>query len=195
MKALTVTVASLSSQMSTVMGRISDNTSPETSNPNASSSPFTREKLFLEMREFDERKKRADSIIVRGIEASNASVFASTFKDVCTYLGEANAVVSDIFCVSSANKIFRLKIPDKTTRQNLLTKSNTLKDHNIFGGVFLSRDLTYMQRSELREKRAAERLRVRNADSVAEPSEVLHSQIDQASHPSLPPPQGAQGFQ
>lgn len=103
-----------------------------------------------DVREFLERDKRRDSVIIRGIPSTNLH---ASFPEVAKYLcPDLNITLSGVVPIKP--NLIRAKIIDSLHRSELLTKSRNLAG-SPFSSVFISRDLTYKQRQELREKRAA----------------------------------------
>ena len=49
--------------------------------------------------------------------------------------------------------MFRVNVPSRTIKQQLLTEANKLKNHPSFSNIFISRDLTFKQREELKLRR------------------------------------------
>ena len=119
-----------------------------------SESGISRSDLYAEMWEFEERKKRASSVIVRGIQANNATDYADKFKVVLQFLLGSEPQVSNIYCISADKKIYRVTFSDKATRVNIMNVARNLKDSAEHKHIFISRDLTFSQREELRSKRA-----------------------------------------
>ena len=60
-------------------------------------------------------------------------------------------VLSDI--IPDGNKFVRAKILNREDKLYLLTSSSKLKNSDLYGNVYISRDLTYQQRSELKIRR------------------------------------------
>ena len=126
--------------------------SPEPPAPR-SESAISRNELYTEMWEFDERKKRVSSVIVRGIQANNETDFLDKFREVVQVLLSASPQISDTYCISAEKKNFRVTFRDKATRVNIMSVARNLKDSPEYKHVFISRDLTFSQREEIRSKR------------------------------------------
>ena len=105
-----------------------------------------------EVIELYERRKRLDSVIVRGINAQDNAQFSTRFATVTQHLLNTRVVFSDVKCINRENKIYRLKIQNLDTRKALLEKAKSFKDSEI-SGVFISKDLTYAQRQDLYRRR------------------------------------------
>ena len=114
-----------------------------------------RESLFAEFHEYDERKKRRESIIVRGIAAANETEFITTFDKISLAILGRSVQPDNIVCINHQTNLYRIKIVDNDTRRSILTNAKKLRDTDDFKNVFLSRDLTYLQRQELRARRVA----------------------------------------
>ena len=101
-------------------------------------------------RELLERDKRRDSIIIRGIPSDNIQAsFTEIVQFLCLNL---NIVLSDV--VPLRPNLVRAKILVLLHWSELLSRSRNMAVSQ-FQSVYISRDLTYRQRQELREKRAA----------------------------------------
>ena len=107
--------------------------------------------------------KMKSSVIVKGLDAPNVSQFRNQFLPVAQYVLGSNASVniSDVVCISAEKKLFRFKMDDQVARADLLRKSSCLKN-SIFSGIFINRDLTYVQRKELFKRRQDRRSDVQN---------------------------------
>ena len=116
----------------------------------------SRDSLFSEFREYEERKKRRESLIVRGIVAANDSEFSRKFGGVSSAIVGNNVVPESIVCINRQNHLYRIKIADDEVRRNILINSKKLKDDNTYKNVYLSKDLTYLQRQEQRARRASD---------------------------------------
>ena len=123
---------------------------PSTSN----NSVVTRESLYTEFRESEKRKKRKDSLIVRGIVASNDDEFRAIFGRVSKIVTGTVLQTENVYRIPSQSGMFRIKIPDTETRRKILLNAKNLKDHENFKNVYISRDLTFVQRQEFRARRA-----------------------------------------
>ena len=119
-----------------------------------------RQNLYVELREFEERKKRVNSLIVRGIDGPSDNDFAGKFGEVCLSLIGSRPEFNDIYCINRDRKLYRITIMDREKKIALLSNAKDLKNNDQFKNIYISRDLTYSQRQELRSKRAEERDRV-----------------------------------
>ena len=119
-----------------------------------SESGISRNDLYTEMWEFEERKKRASSVIVRGIQANNITDFADKFRVVFQFLLGLEPQISNIYCISADKKIYRVTFKEKATRVNIMNVARNLKDNGEHKHIFISRDLTFSQREEIRSRRA-----------------------------------------
>ena len=100
-----------------------------------------------------ERAKRQQSIIIKGMHAQSPSDLARKFGELSLSFTGTRVVLSDVVSIPNHTDLFRAKIMDEDDRKLVLEKAKTLKDteHN---DVFIRRDLTYAQRKDLRERRA-----------------------------------------
>ena len=168
-KGLAETVANLTQQMTLLI-----------SNPpqqQQNSGTFTRESLYTEMREFEERKKRSDSLIIRGVQTGDVSDFSNSFGDICRVLINKTPIINDVFCIDSGRGIFRLKVLDREDRIAILSNAKNLKNIDQLRNVYISRDLTYSQRQELFKKRSEARSQAQSNSQLtgAEQSSSLNS--------------------
>ena len=128
---LTETVLSLNSQGQTQ----NLNTSPANNQTNG---PIDRKELYSEFYEFEERKKRSKSVIVRGITAQDNSEFSSTFTSVCSYLlPDAPPLSGDLFCIDREKKIYRVNLSTKEAKIALLENAKKLEGHPSFGRIYI----------------------------------------------------------
>ena len=148
-KSLAQTIANLSCKVDSL---VNSQQSPQTPSQNP---PISRESLFIEFHEFEERKKRKDSIIVRGITASNNEEFKTVFTGVSRELVGRVITLTDVHCISQQRKMYRVRIGIKNDRAEILENSKRLKDNPNYKNVFISRDLTYSQRQAILARRNA----------------------------------------
>ena len=106
------------------------------------------------MWEFEEIKKRASSIIVKGLDANNIHEFNDKFRVVYQFLLHSSPQITSTYCIDGAKKIYRVTFQNKTTRVDILREAKKLAESS-HKDIFLSRDLTYTQRQEMKARRAA----------------------------------------
>ena len=106
-----------------------------------------------EIREMREREKRVTSVIVRGIDVTSDDDFGAAFDPIANHLLGSSLNFSSIDCINRQKKLYRIKIDDYTTRRTLLQHAKNLKNSR-YSHIYINRDLTYMQRKELAERRA-----------------------------------------
>ena len=126
-------------------------------NPLAGISPEPdqlRALIRREAREMEERQKRRESIIIRGIEAQTVDSFLPVFNRISEFLIGTYATPTNIMCIDKDKRLFRAKINDDSVRKQLLDNAKKLRT-SPFLNVYLNRDLTYQQRGEMRARRAA----------------------------------------
>ena len=109
------------------------------------------EDFLRSVREINERDKRKQSVVLRGLGDVSVEEAAHRFGDVCTFLGVGNVSITEI--VKIGNSLFRGTIGNDENRLRLLSESRRLKD-SIHGNIYIQRDLTYMQRQQLIERRS-----------------------------------------
>ena len=136
----------------------SQHTNPDLTNPrnpdpaNAPGGDY-RSVIRQEMREMQERAKRRQSVIIKGIQARSAADFISKFGDLSESFAGTRVELSGVTPIPNHSDLFRAKILDDDHRRLVLDRAKTLKDTEN-DNVFIRRDLTFAQRKELRERRA-----------------------------------------
>ena len=144
--ALAASVSQLTNQITALA------TTTAASTPSSLGQGIDRETLHAEFREYEERKKRTNSLIVRGIPTGNQQVFRTTFARVCQKL-DKTVSVSDVVPLGTGGNLCRIQVLNKDERFALLASSKNLKNCSEFSNVYISRDLTFNQRRDLARKR------------------------------------------
>ena len=116
-----------------------------------------RESLYAELREFDERKKRRDSLIFKGAKSRNNTEFSNTFAEICSQITGSSSDPDEVYCINSQSGMYRVKVRDESVRRSILQNASKLKDSQNFKQIYISRDMTFIQRQELRAARATRR--------------------------------------
>ena len=155
-------VQSLATTVSTMMQQITKLTeSVQTLTDRAHSSQVSLndEDLFIKFHEFEDRKRRRDSIIVRGIIAENITPFINTFQAITEEITGNRTVPSqaDIHTIAADRNLFRVTVSNRDVRVSILQNARKLKDSANFSGVFISRDLTFQQRQAAKTRREESR--------------------------------------
>ena len=165
-KALSINMASLSLNVTklseTVIGLSTQNQNQVSRNSASAqpSSQIDRNELYSEFYEFEERKKRAKSIIVRGVSATDNAQFGDTFTAVCSYLLPSMPAASgDVVCIDREKKLYRVNLHTREAKIGLIENAKKLANHPTWGGIYISRDLTWTQRQAQMQKRAQARQR------------------------------------
>ena len=104
------------------------------------------EDFLRSVREINEREKRKNSIILRGLGDVSVEDASNKFNDLCTFLALENIVMTDI--VKVGNHLFRGTVAAVESRMRLLSEARRLKG-SVHGNVYIQRDLTYLQRQQL----------------------------------------------
>ena len=176
-KALSVNMAVLAQNVTklseTVISMNTQSRSPANNNSVVSqpNNQIDRKELYSELFEFEERKKRAKSIIVRGVSANDNTQFGDIFTAVCSYLLPNMPPVSgDVVCIDREKKLYRVELHTREAKIGLLENAKKLAGHHDWGSIYISRDLTWTQRQAQVQIRAQARQR-RNQDR--RPSAVL----------------------
>ena len=89
---------------------------------------FSRESLYTEMREFEERKKRRESLIIRGVRGASDEEFSQTLITLSQTLINSNVTPDKIYCINRESGMFRVSIRDSDVRRDILFNSRLLKD-------------------------------------------------------------------
>ena len=175
-------------------------------NPNQSGNPGAmpvsgppsteyRKVVREELRELQEQQKRRSSLVIRGLGAGTASAAISAFEQVSQYLTNQKVTLTDVVRIPSESDLFRGKVTDDDARRLILEKSKQLKDAPRYGSVFIRRDLTFKQRSELKAKRDAT-VRTNSStipNSTIPPQPVGPAVTPPARTPEQHPSNGAHG--
>ena len=112
-----------------------------------------RSVIRQEMREIQERSKRRQSVIIKGMHATSARDLISQFANLSDSFTGTRVELSDVTPIANHSDLFRAKILDDDHRKLVLDRAKTLRDSE-HAHVFIRRDLTFAQRKELRERRA-----------------------------------------
>ena len=107
-----------------------------------------------ELKEMKERDKRRQSVIIKGLKASSSDDLAAKFEQLTEQVMGTKIGISDISPIPGHSQIYRAKIMNDDLRKTVLEKAKTLRNAD-FNSVYISRDLTYAQRSELFTRRKA----------------------------------------
>ena len=150
-RSIAQSVAALTTQVAVLISKISS--APALSQTNGSCN-FHRESLYAEMREFNERSKRRDSLIIRGSGAESDARLRAVLNEVGGVIMGNSIEPDSVHCINRVNSLYRVEIKCSDIRNRLLADSRKLKDTN-FSHIFISHDLTYLQRQERRDNRAA----------------------------------------
>ena len=164
-QSLAQTVAGLSSQVQQLS---TQRVTPSSSGVSQPASGLSREALYTELFEFEERKKRRASVVIRGTKAKTVNELRSVFSNLCTNLTGSPYDPDDVHCINRDTGMFRVKVADLSVRDELILNAPKLKDLHQYKHIFISRDLTYNQRQEQRARRASRRNQDNNPRSPAD---------------------------
>ena len=87
----------------------------------------TSDSLFAEFHEFDERKKRKESIVVRGIVAANEAEFSKIFGRISSVILGKSVAPDSVVCINHQANLYRIKISDNETRRNISINAKKLQ--------------------------------------------------------------------
>ena len=207
--------ANMNQLSSTVNMLLNDREKKEQPVPNSQTPPqnleptLAKKDLYTELWEFEERKKRVSSVIVRGTSCNSQAEFSNKFQRILNHLLNANPPITGTHCICPEKKIYRVTFADKSSRVELMAAAPSLRSSAEYKNVFISRDLTYAQRQAAATDRATKRNRASgqannerhrpgeqssgSANALTEPNSVpLHSTASN-SDPPLPAPNGGGG--
>ena len=125
------TVADLSRQVSTFIQNPQPPPPSRPSEPTANTQSYMKKtELYGEIREIEERRKRINSVIVRGIDAPSEAVFLEKFHRVTQSIMQASPTASNTFFIDRDKKICRADIRDRLrqARAALLSNAKNLKE-------------------------------------------------------------------
>ena len=105
------------------------------------------------MREIQERAKRKQSVIIKGMHAQTPRELITKFGDLSLAFSGTRVELTDVVPIPNHSDLFRAKILNDDDRKLVLERAKTLRDTE-HASVFIRRDLTFAQRKELRERRA-----------------------------------------
>ena len=135
---------------------------PTPANPDPANPPGDyRSVIRQEMREMQERAKRRQSVVIKGMQAQSGRDYISKFGDLSHSFTGTRVELSEVVPIPNHSDLFRAKILDDDHRKLVLDRAKNLRDTE-HAHIFIRRDLTYAQRNELRERRAQ-----RNSEDTA----------------------------
>ena len=142
-------VRSLSGEVAELRGKLIDSAPRQQLDRGDIDSLAFRKLVGDEVRELHEREKRKDSIVIRGVPPNEID---SRFKVISKFLcPNLDIYLSDVIPLKS--NLIRAKVLNFNHRRELLLNSKKLAGSQ-FSSIYISRDLTYRQRSELKSRRS-----------------------------------------
>lgn len=127
----------------------------------------------------EERRKHKSSIITKDLESADVSQANDDFDPIARYLTGGPVPLSEVVCISRVKNLYCTKAADDISRKKLLDNGHSLKDSD-FRRVY--RDLTYMQRHELWNRRSGTLAHTPESAGPVENQSELHN------HPSATQP-------
>lgn len=147
----------------------------QSDNPPSTGSGGYRLVVRQELKELQEREKRKDSIIVRGIEAASPADLQAKFSELTQHSMGMRVELTDIRAIPSHPDLYRAKILNINERKQLLDRAKNLRGTR-YDKVFIRRDLTYAQRAELRERRLNRQSQEQvSAETIPKTVETAHA--------------------
>ena len=77
------------------------------------------------------------------------------FSEISRSITGIEETPEEVFCINRETGLFRIKNTDYYTKTNFVNNSSKLKDFAPLKHIYISRDLTFVQRQELRERRCS----------------------------------------
>ena len=114
-----------------------------------------RSVVYEESREIIEREKRRQSIVVKGF-GTNPNGVQKSFSDMALSLLNTSIHLADIVVINS--EMVRGKIFSEDKRRAILNCARDLKNHPVYGHVYINRDLTRQQRETMYTRRQRQQL-------------------------------------
>ena len=132
-----------------------------------------------------EREKRKDSVVIRGLQGTTPTQLSAEFRELTLKMMGTQVDLTDIVLIPGHTGLCRGKILDSANRNLVLDRAKTLRDTE-YGSVYIRKDLTYNQRSALKERREAQHGPVQGRQPRAEQTGVAAP----AAAPAVPEPGG-----
>ena len=104
-----------------------------------------------ELREMEERRKRASTLVVRGLRVGSAREAVARFSEIASSLIGEQVSFTEVCRVKSDVDLFRGNVHDSRVRKRILDNAKHLRQ-SANSHVFIRRDLTFQQREELRAR-------------------------------------------
>ena len=146
--------------------------------------PDYRSIVHEELKEMKERDKRRQSVIIKGLRATSSGDLMAKFEQLTEQTIGTKVVLSDVTSISGHPHIYHAKIVNDDLRKTVLDKAKTLRDTD-YSSVYISRDLTYVQRTELFARRKARQ---------AEPAQTQNPPRDRSQTRGNPLPSAPEGL-
>ena len=136
-----------------------------------------------EIKEMNEIAKRRNSVIIKGLVADTPRDLSQKFSRLSQEVMGTPVTLTDVTRIPNHNNIFRAKILNDDVRKQVLDKSKILKGTE-YNNVYISRDLTYSQRSLMFARRQARRSEANDTAHQASSS----SPAPAPTQPTVEPP-------
>lgn len=108
-----------------------------------------------EVREIQEREKRRNSLVIRGLTATTAAQVVSEFGDITSTMMGTRVTLSNVVKIPNNSGLWRAKLIDPDERKFVLERTKRLKGSQ-YDHIYIRKDLTYAQRMELKQRREAQ---------------------------------------
>ena len=149
-KSLATTVSSITQQVASLASTVQ---ALSTNQINQSSNNIDDNTLFAKFFEFEDRKKRKDCLIVRGVQIQSTDELTDVFQNIAEELINERVTPINLHCINQDKRIYRVTIPDRTKRISILQNAKKLKDSHNYARVYINKDLTFQQRQDFLRRR------------------------------------------
>lgn len=100
-------------------------------------SPAIRKEII----EMEERRKRKESVIFRGLVSADIDDAKEKISQVTTVVLGSPLPVSNLFCIDQGRGIYRAECTNVTLRDDLLQKASVLQDTDEYKDIYINRYL------------------------------------------------------
>ena len=107
-----------------------------------------------ELRELEERKKRQNSLVIRGLRVKTAAEAVDKFKEISEILTGERVTITEVCQIKSDTDLFRGNVHNIRQRNLILDHARYLRNTQ-HSHVYIRKDLTYIQRQELHDRLAS----------------------------------------
>ena len=124
-QSLAASVQQISNQITNLASNMHQMQTNSSQGSDRSSGTLNRGELYTELFEFEERKRRKDSLIIKDTDVRSENAFRTKFAEISTFVTGAAIVPDEVYCINSDNSLYRVSVLDKIKRLNLLQLNNS----------------------------------------------------------------------